>query len=194
MILSYFVRGKEIHISTDGIASVYELSEPRELADKAVVFIKDATAKCSDKNIKKVVYSSGPASFTTLRIINSIAKGMFIAKPSIEFVGISNFLTYVSAAMTKLNANGLVAIPTMRGDYFTCEYLCDTLQNQQIQDMRSISKYSGHVLFDNDLIFDNINLALVQESVADSDLGRNNPTYVTQSIKTEYGFSPKYKF
>lgn len=187
MILSIFIRGKEFYVYTNtGISQIFTVSESRYLADNVVSFL--ASVLKNDK-LKKVIYSAGPGSFTTVRIINSILKGLYISDSSIEFIGVSNFLTYLSV-VSKISNEGTIAIPTMRGDYFTCTYNEQILREQNIQ---NINEYSSNIYEDNNKVFENVNLAKIQNDILNSEFSPLNKKYIYSKIEINYGFTPEYK-
>ncbi|MDR2667163.1 MAG: hypothetical protein LBB34_03590 [Holosporales bacterium] len=191
MIISIFIHSKEFHIASDELAEVYRVSESRELADMAVHFLAKFLSKHKHQHIKRVIHSTGPSSFTTIRIINSIVKGMRIAAPSCKFVGISSFLTYLSIFSVH-STKGIIAIPTMRGDYFTAEYLNCTLQNQQLLSEESINLYNGDKYFADNFDYERVNLSRNQEQVLNSNLAEKNETYIKRLLSVDYGFTPQY--
>ena len=193
MTISLFIRNKEFQVSTEGFNDIYKVNESRELADNIPVFLKDFISKIAISNIEKVIYSAGPASFTTIRIINSVLKGLLVSYPNVKFVGVSNFLTYM-AISSKISADGIIAIPTMRGDYFTCEYSNKKILTTGLLDTQSIEKYKTSIFFDNDNIYDDINLSKLQKSILNSDFNIENSNYIKNSLEIDYGFTPEYKY
>ncbi|MDR1390896.1 MAG: hypothetical protein LBI95_00795 [Holosporales bacterium] len=203
--LSIFIKNKEFHIASDEFNDIYEVSESRALADTIPLFIKDVLLKrishLGNSDFKKgeiievdeVVYPSGPASFTTMRIIGAVVKGMSVANPKTKFWGISNFLTLLSIS-NAFSKKGIIALPTMRGDYFTSEYINDKLSKMQLRDAKCISNYQGNTYFDNSDIFDNMNLACRQKEIVNSNLSICNSAYIKNTTEIEYGFTPEYKF
>jgi tRNA A37 threonylcarbamoyladenosine modification protein TsaB len=191
MILSIFIHSKELHVASREFANVYTVSESRELADMVVPFLGKFLSNHKNHEIKSVIYSIGPGSFTTVRIINSIVRGLRVTVPSCNFVGISNFLTYLSVFSLR-STHGIIAIPTMRGDYFTTEYLDCILQSQQILNIENINLYTGDKYYVDNYDFKEINLAQNQEQVLSSGLEKKNTTYIKRLLSVDYGFTPQY--
>ena len=193
MILSFFLRGKEFHVTTFEFSKVYEVAETREIADNIVYFLADAIEMSGNDEINTVIFPAGPGSFTTTRIINSMAKGLYVVNPSTKFISVSSFLTLLSIARNSSDV-GALAIPTMRGDYFTTCYSDCMLQASKIESTEEINNYANNVYFDNDPIFSNINLAEAQHTVLSSNLVEKNKIFVSNSLEAVYGFCPIYKF
>lgn len=192
MTISLFIKNKEFHVFGENFENVYGVNESRELADNLPVFLKDAISKDGNSDFETVIYSAGPASFTTVRIINSLLKGLLVARPALKFVGVSNFLTYMVIA-SKVSSRGILAIPTMRGDYFTSEYNDEKLQNPKILGLQNIEKHEGKVFFDEDTIYNDINLSKVQKSMLNSNFAVENSGCIKKSLEIDYGFTPEYK-
>lgn len=189
MILSIFLKGKEFHIFYGELEKVYTVQETHALADNIPLFISEIMSQSSLDNLEQVIYSSGPCSFTNIRIINSIVKAFRISSPNIKFLGLSHFLTYLSIAHT-FSPRGLIAIPTMRVDYFTAKYEKDKLEEIVIQNIEQ--DYS--VIFENSKCFENINLAKQQYGLLDSRILISNPQFMNTSLDINYGFTPQYSY
>jgi tRNA A37 threonylcarbamoyladenosine modification protein TsaB len=195
--LSYFLRGNEFHVATGGFSNIYRVLENRAMADNVASFINDALAKSSNEPIKTVIFQSGPASFTSRRIINSVAKGLAIFDKNIDFIGISSFLTYFSIA-SKVATQGIICIPTMRGDYFACEYDSKTIKKSKILDVASIAKCSISVYFEENLIFGGGNLAEIQKMASDLMLAKSDSILIDNChvrrgiLNIDYGYTPEY--
>ena len=192
-MLSLFLRGKECHISIDSFSNVYEVLETREVADNFVYFLSNAMNSCKKSEIKEVVFASGPASFTSVRIINSIVKGLYISDKKIKFVGVSSFLSYLYIARN-ISKAGILAVPTMRGDFFISEYNDSRLSETRIKNLDELNKHEAPIFFDNDSIFNETNMAVVQIQLLDSDIPAKNKSYISDSLDPEYGFTPSFKF
>ena len=157
-IFSFFINNECCYIYTDNSSYTYKLSQLNKMADKVPMYIKNSLP---NYKIEKVLYSAGPLSFTTLRVINSIIKGIKIVNKNIEFIGISNFLTYLSLIKTD-NTEGLIAIPTYRGDYFICTYNShEKLSEISISNLEYFNNVAYKTILTSDIsnLFKNINLA-----------------------------------
>lgn len=188
MTLSLFIRNQEFYICFGDVSRIYEPASARNLADSIPVFLADFLEKVDFPSCRKVIFSSGPASFTTSRIMNSVVKGLAVSRPGLEFIGISNFLTYMYIASSS-RPSGCLAIPTMRGDYFCVKYCDGQLGNIEILDTLLQS-----VILDNNEVFENINLANIQRAVIDSGVFKTNSSFTTRSLDVDYGFTPEYKY
>lgn len=184
-MISLFIRNKEFHVYNKNFLNIYSVPESRQLSDFIPMFLKDFLARVP--KFDEVIYSSGPGSFTTVRIMNALLKGLFISNPSLKFTGISNFLTYFKAAPLPPTT---IAIPTMRGDYFTCNFKNDKIINSQISTLSDPTKFC----IDSSPFFDNINLASVQYSILNTELSNQNSNYITNFLQINYGFTPEYKY
>ena len=186
MILSLFIRNKEFHLSGGSFEQLSRIEETRGMADKVPELFKTFINQINFSEIDTVLYSSGPASFTTARIMNSMLKGIKIVRPDIEFVGISHFVTYLSI-IAKQHEQGTIAIPTMRGDYFTCRFV-----DSKLEEMNISTKLSNDVILSNNEILANMNLAKQQYSISNTDILKRNMDFVTHDLEIDYGITPKY--
>ncbi|MDR0640559.1 MAG: hypothetical protein LBF65_02410 [Holosporales bacterium] len=187
MTLSYFIRGKEFHVEHGDVSEIREASQTHELADKIIKFLSNLSGV---KDIKKVILQSGPASFTTLRSIYSIVKGISVTNKDIEIVTVPSFLTYLSIA-SRYSNSGLLAIPTMRGDFFTCRYVNNMLDKMII---RHIGNTEDHLYTENNTIFNSINLASRQKELIDTELFPRNTFRITDNAEIIYEDSTIYKY
>jgi tRNA A37 threonylcarbamoyladenosine modification protein TsaB len=167
---------------------VYEVAERRMMADHVVFFINDAIQKSAGDGIKTLIYQSGPTSFTTHRIINSIVKGFIIANRKLELIAVSSFLTYFLIA-SKEASNGLLCIPTMRGDHFTCEYKGSVFSAIKVQGDHQITTAASQIFFEDSSIFNGINLASHQINTMTS---KNVDTNKIPEIN--YGHTLEYRY
>lgn len=186
MILSLFIRNKEFHIYSDNFEQVCRVEETRGMADKIPICFKKFISQINFRGVDTILHSSGPASFTTARIMNSMLKGIKVTCPSMKFIGISNFITYLSILLPK-SEQGAIAIPTMRGDYFVCTYLDNKLSEMKLE----VAPKAG-IIYSNDKIFNNINLALQQYNIYNRDILSNNSNFVTYDLSINYGITPEY--
>ncbi|MBR1944546.1 MAG: hypothetical protein IJ848_03715 [Alphaproteobacteria bacterium] len=162
------------------------------MADKVPMYIQNSLPKYK---LKKIIYSSGPLSFTTLRVINSIIKGIKIVNKEVEFVGVSNFLTYLSLIEPN-NTEGLIAIPTYRGDYFTCTYDSKRkLSDISICNLENFNNVANKLLLTNDIsvLFKNRNLAQQQFKILYNDISFINKKFIKFSTEVIYNITPIFK-
>ena len=187
MILSLFIRNKEFHVAYGDFAHIYKVTESREMADSVPVFLKEVLDFVAFEECDTVLYSSGPASFTTARIMTSLIKGFAISRADLKFIGISNFLTYLYIA-SQTKSSGLLAIPTMRGDYFASTYKDDALD-----DVKLLNDLPTVALLDNSQIFEPANLASVQINIINTNIAIINKEYIQNTLDINYGFTPEYR-
>ena len=190
-IFSFFINNEYCHIYTSEKSYIYKLSQLKKMADKVPMYIKNSLPSY---RLKKIIYSSGPLSFTTLRVINSIIKGIKIVNKDIEFIGISNFLTYLSIIKTN-NTEGLIAIPTYRGDYFICTYNSDKkLSDISISSLENFNNVANKLLLTNDIsiLFKNMNLAQQQFKILYSNISIINKEFINTSTEVIYNITPVF--
>lgn len=186
MILSLFIRDKEFHICSGDFEQICKIEETKKMADKIPVCFKEFISQIDFRKVGTILYSSGPASFTTARIMNSMLKGIKVTSPDMKFIGVSNFITYLSIVLQK-SEQGTIAIPTMRGDYFVCAYLGNKLSEMKLE----VTPHEG-TIYSNDKIFNNINLALQQYNIYNHNILLNNKNFVTCNLSINYGITPEY--
>ena len=187
MILSLFIRNKEFHVAWGDFARAYKVNEPREMADSVPMFLKEAIDFVAFEQCNTILYSSGPASFTTARIMTSLIKGIAISRPDLKFVGISNFLTYAHIA-SQVKDSGMLAIPTMRGDYFVTSY-----RDGSLTDIKVMNELPTNAFLDDDHVFDVKNLASMQIGAINANTAAINSKYMQTSLDINYGFTPEYR-
>ena len=191
-ILSLFINNGYCHIYTHENSYIYKLSQLNKMADKVPMYIKNSLP---NYKLSKIVYSAGPLSFTTLRVINSIIKGIKIVNKNIKFVGVSNFLTYLSLIETN-NIKGLIAIPTYRGDYFVCTYDSNKkLSEISICNLDYFNNVACKLVLTNDIssIFPNMNLAQQQFKILYNDISIINKEFISNSTEIIYNITPIFK-
>lgn len=186
MILSLFIRDKEFHICSGDFEQICKIEETKKMADKIPVCFKEFISQINFREVDTILYSSGPASFTTARIMNSMLKGIKVTCQSMKFIGISNFITYLSILLQR-SEQGMIAIPTMRGDYFVCTYLGNKLSEMKLE-----ATPKDGIIYSNDKMFNNINLALQQYNICNHDILLNNSNFVTYDLSINYGITPEY--
>lgn len=190
MIISLFLKGKEFHVFWGNQEYIYTEKESRNLGDNIPSFIGGILKKQPISNLKQLIYSSGPASFTSARIINSVIKGFALSFPETKFIGISNFLTYYYLT-NEADSELTIAIPTMRGDYFTAH-----VKDSKITEM-TVASFSGEptnnkIVFEDDPRFSGVNLARDQFDLLNTNLIIDNPAFVNTDLRINYGFTPQY--
>ncbi|MDR0695265.1 MAG: hypothetical protein LBF56_00615 [Holosporales bacterium] len=172
-------------------AQIYNMVATHEMADKIVLSMGDMLSGNRHEFVASVVYPAGPNTFTATRILMAVGKGISITNPATRFVGVSNFLTYLSIIPEKSD-RGLITMPAKRGDFFTCEYLGRTLQDQRILSTRDIDKYRYDIFHEEDSIFDDVNLADQQDFVLSSVLATQNASHIQIGLQVNYAFLPEY--
>ena len=120
MILSIFIRDKELHISTPDFARIQKVSRTCAMAETIAGLFGEVMLRQRINDISEIIYSSGPASYTTTRIMTSVIKGFQVVKPEITPAGILTFSTYLS--MLPEDKEGFIAIPSMRGVYYVAKF------------------------------------------------------------------------
>ena len=182
-VFSFFLNNEYCYVYTYEASYIYHVSELQKIADKVPMFIENSLP---NTEISKVLYSAGPLSFTTTRIVNSVIKGMKIVNSNIEFIGISNFLTYLSIIG---NDNGIIAIPTYRGDYFISSYRDYKLSDISIDTIEN--KKSGNIYSDD--MFKTSQLAQQQFLVLNTNIEKVNRKFITYSTDILYNITPIFK-
>lgn len=195
MILSIFLKGNTCYVATEHIEESFVCDEIREVSDVFVPLIKKVLAKSNCFEVSKFIVSAGPGSFTSVRVLNSIAKGVLVAHSNkIPCVSVSSFLTYLEVLSDKV-IDAIIAISTMRNDFFCMDvglgYKLSNFRILKEQDLISVDK---KVFFDNSGVFCGCNLAAAQIRSLDSDKRLNNIELIDSFIKPVYGFAPRYKF
>ncbi|MDR1233696.1 MAG: hypothetical protein LBJ92_00900 [Holosporales bacterium] len=180
--MSYFIKGKMFHVEHGNFSKIYEVSQANELADKVVKFLSDLIHQKNIKDIRKIILQSGPMSFTSLRIIYSITKSISVINRNIEIVSVPSFLTYLSI-VSAYSKNGILAIPTMRGDFFTCQYRGNILYDVKVQ---CVENMKDQLYIEDDEIFDGINLAVKQREIINTRLFYKNLKSTNNNIKIIY--------
>ncbi len=187
MNVSIFLKGKEFHVVYGNLEDIYIETETRNLADNIPLFI----SKYLVDNLENLIYSSGPCSFTAIRIINSIVKAFFIFFLTAKYWGISHFLTYLKV-LSEIYSKGTIAIPTMRGDYFTSQFNNNKLENINIKNLQL--QNNGLVFIENSNLFSNINLAKTQMDLLNTPFALLNSHFIDTDLKINYGFTPEYSY
>ena len=191
-VFSFFINSEYCHVYTSEKSYIYKLSQLNKMADKVPMYIKNSL---NNYKVTKIIYSSGPLSFTTLRVINSIIKGIKIVNKNIEFIGVSNFLTYLSLT-EKNNTEGLIAIPTYRGDYFICTYdFNKKLSDISISSLENFNNVANKLLLTNDIssLFKNMNLAQQQFKILYNNISFINKEFINTSTEVIYNITPIFK-
>jgi tRNA A37 threonylcarbamoyladenosine modification protein TsaB len=190
MIISYFLRNKQFHIAAPDYTYIYEVSKTQDLADNIVVFLQDALEKSSDAPIDTLIFQAGPMSFTSHRIVNSIAKGFCIVDKKIKFIAVSSFFTYFLITSQKTQ-KGTICIPTMRGDYFTQKYNNFNFDEVKIQNLTGCEE---PIYIEQDLIFNNKNLAEIQIMTLNIKINNINRFITHKILNVNYGYTPEYNY
>ena len=188
MILSLFIRENEFHISNGNVDRIYAVEERCRLADMIPRALTDYLSDIDFNLINTLIYSNGPDTFTTLRIMASLIKGISIVRSDIRLISMSNFLTYIYKA-SEYSLTGSIAIPTQRGDYFVCDYTREGESEVQIHNTLNPS-----VLLHTSQIFKNINLAQTQYEYYISSDAKTDIRGEFASTEIRYGIDPIYKY
>ncbi len=191
-IFSFFINNEFCYIYTNDNSYTYKLSQLNKMADKVTMYIKNSLP---NYKLEKIIYSAGPLSFTTLRVINSIIKGIKIVNNNTEFIGVSNFLTYLSIIANN-NNEGLIAIPTYRGDYFICTYdVYNKLSEVSISNLDYFNNVVYKTILTSDIsnLFKNINLAQQQFKILYSNISIINKKFINYSTDVIYNITPTFK-
>jgi hypothetical protein len=98
MILSYFLRNREIHIALGTKAKICSIDKGRDMADEAPKLIHDFITTSHRSTIDKIAFQCGPNSCITSRTISSIAVGLSISFPSAQFITIPSSVSYTIVA------------------------------------------------------------------------------------------------
>ncbi|MDR1488659.1 MAG: hypothetical protein LBI26_02885 [Holosporales bacterium] len=162
MILSIFIRGTNCYIANESEEVRTQCDSIQNVSEDLIVFMQNFLEKFSSKIIEKLVISSGPSSFTSMRVLNSIAKAFGLSLRNVKLVFISSFRTYLFSLPPSIRS-GTIAISTMREDFFCMDFLNKELLNYRISPfIKEVSDFFR----DSDPIFDRANLASVQLKVA----------------------------
>ena len=188
MIISLFIREKEFHISNGKVNKIYAVDERCGLADMIPSAFSDYSSNIDLKSMNTLIYSNGPDTFTTLRIMTSLIKGIKIVSPDIQLISMPNFLTYKTIA-SEYYLSGSIAIPTQRGDYFVCDYTSEGESEIQIH-----TTLNPSVLLITDRIFDNINLALLQYNHYINTRTKENTRTTETHFRIQYGINTIYTY
>ncbi len=194
MKLSICLRGKICYAATSSEnALVHESENLRSVSDDIVPFIRDVIDG-KEGEISELIVSAGPGSFTSIRVLNSIARGILITKPSISVVSVSNFLPYLMILRQHKKDDGIIAIPTMRGDFFCMDFLDDSIYNYRVCDEDVLQDTYQNVYFDDSEIFNSHNFAGVQLEILGSNIANINKNLIHNNLDVVYGFDPEYKY
>ena len=192
MTISFFLQNNLFYVHSEQYSKIYEVAKMRKMADSIALFLKDVALNANFSHYKRIVYSSGATSFTTARIIYSLLKGLRIAFPALTFLGISHFLTYLTI-FNKKSPSGIIAISTMRGDYFICEYNQSLLSSVKILSIDTLKRSTQIVFFIENSDFNNLNLAKLQFQLLNTPALTRNLNFINNDLKIDYGFTPEYK-
>lgn len=188
MIISLFIREKEFHISNGKVNKIYAVEERCGLADMIPSAFSDYLSNIDLKSMHTLIYSNGPDTFTTLRIMTSLIKGIKIVSPDIRLISMTNFLAYKTIA-SEYYLSGSIAIPTQRGDYFVCDYT-----SEGESEIRIHNTLDPSVLLNTDQIFDNINLALLQYTLYINTTTKENTGTSKTHFRIRNGINTIYTY
>ena len=196
-ILSIFLREKEFHICAGDFSSIYSVLSIRDFADSCPEFLQNALKESGAQPVDKIIFPFGGASFTTVRIVNSIVKGILVFNDSAKTISVSTFLPYLYALMRHHTyfSEGLIALPTMRGDFFVVNFCSCVITKKNIMSAEEISNCKTNIFYSDDEIFRDVNFAQIQkELVCDDEFLQSNKSFVSDSAEAFYEHSPEYKY
>ncbi|MDR2074767.1 MAG: hypothetical protein LBP31_00930 [Holosporales bacterium] len=180
-MLSIFVNGHKYFVSSKKCAE-------KILGSENVISV---IQKIMSKNEDEIIFSSGPDTFTSMRAIGSIMKGMSLCAPQMTFLSISNFLTLFSLVPNDVTF-GTIAINTMRGDFYCMSFTGMLLNNYRLIREEELNSNDDYVLYNNKI--ENKNLATVQIEMLKSEKFNANVRLVSKSTEINYGIIPQYKY
>jgi tRNA A37 threonylcarbamoyladenosine modification protein TsaB len=180
-MLSIFVNGHKYFVSSEKYAEEI-------LGLENVVSV---IQKIMSKNENKVVFSAGPDTFTSMRVIGSIVKGISLCAPQMTFLSISNFLTLFSLVPNDIDS-GTIAIDTMRGDFYCMDFTGILLNGYRLIREEELSSNNGYVLYNNKIR--DKNLAISQIETLKNEKFKANMHLISKSIGINYGNTPQYKY
>jgi tRNA A37 threonylcarbamoyladenosine modification protein TsaB len=180
-MLSIFVNGHKYFVATE------KYEEGIWGAEKIIPVLE----KTITKEEGKIVFSSGPDTFTSIRVIGSIVKGISLCAPQMTFLAVSNFLTLFSLVPKNINSGG-ISIDTMRGDFYGMDFTGVLLTNYRLLRKEEWRENDSYVLYNNEI--DDRNLAVAQVKMLDSAKFKANQHLVSKSLKINYGTIPRYKY
>lgn len=185
-ILSIAICNNKCYIATEQFTNSVVCQDIRNTSEVMLDLMTQTTSKKFDT----LIFSSGPGSFTTMRVIGSIVKGIRLCHPNIEIVAISTFLSLFSLVPLD-QLNGSIAINTLRGNFYCMDFHQLKLYNERIIDS---TLTNNAFFFDTELISSEINLAEQQINLLNTDKFIQNQQLIQYSTNINYGTRPTYTF
>lgn len=183
-MLSFSICGKNCYIATETFSKNIACLETKNTSEIMLNLLKEFQVQ----NFKTLIYSTGPGSFTSIRVIGAIAKGILLSSPDIKILSISTFLTLFSIISQK---KGTIAINTMRGDFHCMDFDEKKLINKRTVFPEKLNLSS--TFFDEDILSEGVNLAEEQIKLLKTNKFAQNQPLVSNSLVVDYGTNPIYK-
>ncbi len=185
-ILSIAICDNKCYIATKQLVIDAVCNDIRHTSERMLELL---TQIITDK-FDTLIFSSGPESFTTMRVIGSVVKGIKLCYPNIEIIAISTFLSLFS--IISLNQqNGSIAINTRRGDFYCMDFHELRLYNKRIIN----SNFKRNTVFiDAELTRNKINLAEQQIKLLNTEKFIQNQQLIQHFTNIDYGTNPIYTF
>lgn len=182
-VLSLAICGRNCYISFNNKEQCIICPDIRDTSEQMLRLLE----QISIDDFNEVVFSAGPGSFTSMRIIGSIIKGIELCKPSIKILSISTFLSLFSIIPCKYTS-GTIAIDTIRGDFYCMDFIDLRLYNRRICRKESIQN-----AFCDINLLNNTNLASQQIKLLQMKKFLTNQELIHYSSVIDYGINPNYK-
>jgi tRNA A37 threonylcarbamoyladenosine modification protein TsaB len=180
-MLSIFVNGYKYFIAT-------KKYRKEVLGAENVI---SAIEKVITNEENEIIFSSGPDTFTSMRVIGSIIKGISLCAPQVTFLAISNFLTLFSLVPNDIDF-GIIAIDTMRGDFYCMDFTGMLLTNYRLIKKEELCSNNNFIIYNKNV--NNVNLAKIQINMLNSEKFNINQHLIAKSLKINYGTTPQYKY
>ncbi len=188
-MLSLFICGPLCSVSCQMFNKQIICSELRHTSEVMVSLLEEAIN--SSNGFYECYFSEGPGSFTSVRVIGSIVKGIYLSDNDKKFTAISSFLTLLACIPSDVS-NGTIAINTMRGDFYCMDFIGNRLLNYRVVGKQVLCHLSN-VFYDIDLLSSSYNVAQLQYALVGSIKYTNNLSLVSNIMRCDYGITPQYK-
>jgi tRNA A37 threonylcarbamoyladenosine modification protein TsaB len=191
MIVSLFLSSTKYSLAVDDLTYTIEILAPRNTSSEVIQSLADLFAKRNVKNVKEIIYSSGPGSFTSLRVAASIASGLSLVFKNAKMFAMPTFLPY-AYILHKKDITGTIAIDSRIGTYHIIDYKGRTLKNYTIIN-KTTALEQENIFFEDDSVFAEVDFSIIQIELLNSDFYTANNKFVKQGLQLSYGSTPKYK-